>query len=247
MPERARAVTSLRGDGFKVFRLDHTVWLHLDAVALNRKKIAIPRLCAPMRSFGWKGHTDAELKFVPEPLEWIFSWKTIPKDANLIEVAFDAEPVLLRDLTPVRPTADGSVMLHAHQASTHGEKLRFEPQSFKNTVGYWTVPTDYATWKLAVEQPGKFTVAVLQGCGAGQGGSDGVISLRQHADVKAELPFQTLDTGHFQNFRWCHLGEINLVDAGDYELRVGSETHHKECLLRYPSDASGAAGNMTDG
>jgi hypothetical protein len=47
-----------------------------------------------------------------------------------------------------------------------------------------------------------------------------VISLRQQDNVKAELTFQTLDTGHFQNFRWRHLGEITLTDAGEYELRI---------------------------
>ena len=213
-------VPSLDGDGVTAFRLNSTLRLHLDAGAMERKQIAIPRLCAPMRSLGWKDRSKAELKFVPEPREWIFSWKSVPDDVSVIELVFDAEPVLLRDLPAVRSSADGSIMLPAHQAATHGEKLRYEPQPFKNTVGYWTVPTDYATWKLAVEQPGRFAVAVLQGCGQGQGGSDGVVSLRQKEEVKAELPFQPLDTGHFQNFRWRHLGEISLTDAGEYELRI---------------------------
>ena len=32
--------------------------------------------------------------------------------------------------------------------------------------------------------------------------------------MRAELPFRTIDTGHFQNFRWNHLGAIDLSDAG---------------------------------
>jgi len=220
VPERARAIEALSGDAFAAFHLDNTLWLHLNAVALERKKLAIPRLCAPMRSFEWKDQPKVGLKFASEPREWNFSWKDAPADAGTIEIVFDARPVLLRDLPAIRSAADGSVMLHAFQAATHGEKLRFEPQPFKNTVGYWTVPTDYATWKLVIEQPGTFAVAVLQGCGQGQGGSDGVVSLRQQDNVKAELAFQTLDTGHFQNFRWRDLGEITVADAGFYELRI---------------------------
>lgn len=218
--EDAEPVKALDGDGFKAFRRNNTMWLHLDAAALKRKRITIPRLCAPMRSFGWTNQPNAELKFTPEPREWIFSWKDAPTDAKVIEVVFDAEPVLPHDLTAIRSAGDGSVLLHAFQATTHGEKLRFEPQPYKNTVGYWTVPTDYVTWKLAVDQPGRFAVAVLQGCGQGQGGSEGLISLRQKEEVNAELPFEPLDTGHFQNFRWRHLGEITLTDAGEYELRI---------------------------
>jgi hypothetical protein len=220
MPKSAQAVEAISGHGFDAFRLDDTVCLHLNAAVLERKTLAIPRLCAPMRSFGWKNQANAELKFVPEPREWVFLWKDAPADVSVIEIIFDAEPVLLRDLPAIRSAADGSVLLHAYQATTHGEKLRFEPQSFKNTVGYWTVPTDYATWNVAIEQPGRFAVAVLQGCGQGQSGSDGVISLRRQDNVKAERPFRTLDTGHFQNFRWRHLGEITLADAGEYELRI---------------------------
>ena len=27
-----------------------------------------------------------------------------------------------------------------------------------------------------------------------------------------------VDTGHFQNFRWNHLGHMTLSDVGDFEL-----------------------------
>jgi hypothetical protein len=154
VPESAQAIEAISGDGFEAFCRDHTVWLHLTAAALEGKRITIPRLFAPMRSFGWKDHHDAELKFAPEPREWNFTWKNAPADVRVIEIVFDAEPVLLSDLPAVRSAADGSLMLHAYQASTHGEKLRFEPQPFKNTVGYWAVPTDYATWNLANDEPG---------------------------------------------------------------------------------------------
>ena len=74
-------------------------------------------------------------------------------------------------------------------------------------------------------------MAVLQGCGKGQGGSDAVISLRQDGQVKAELTFQTIDTGHFQNFRWNHLGMIELPAAGTYQLRIDATRIAKVALF----------------
>ena len=154
-----------------------------------------------------------------------------PPASAVIEVVFDSAPVLPADCPQATPAADGSVILHAYQASTFGEKLRFEPQRYKNTIGYWTIPTDYATWKLVIDQPGTFSVAVLQGCGEGQGGSDALISLWQGKEIKAELPFQTIDTGHYQNFRWKHLGSITVSEAGDYELRIAPRRIAKAALF----------------
>jgi hypothetical protein len=160
------------------------------------------------------------LVHTPEPGEWLFAWKTPPKGASIIEVVFDGAPVLPADCPPAVPAGDSSIMLHAFQASTFGEKLRFEPQWFKNTVGYWTIGTDQATWKLSVDQPGTYSVAVLQGYGKDQGGSDAAISLMLGDEVKTSLKFQTIDTEHFQNFRWNHLGTMDIAQAGAYELRI---------------------------
>jgi hypothetical protein len=163
---------------------------------------------------------DEALHFAPEVHEWAFLWDHMAAEGDVILVELEHPPLLLADLPPVGSSADGSIMLHAHQAATHGEKLRFEPQPFKNTVGYWTVPTDYASWSLSVDQPGTFSVAVLQGLGDGQGGSAAMVTLLNGDSPVAELPFQPIETGHFQNFRWVHLGLIDITTAGDHELRI---------------------------
>lgn len=218
-------------DGVAAYVSDETLWLEIDANAALNKKALVPRLCAPIRSLRWKDHPDMELKFVPEPQEWVFSWKTAPAERPVIEIVFDLPPVLPADCPLAAPAGDGSVMLHAYQASTFGEKLRFEPQWYKNTVGYWAVATDYATWDLTIDQSGTYSVAVLQGCGQGQGGSDATITLEQGTQVKAELPFQTIDTGHFQNFRWNYLGMIEVPDAGKYKLRISPQRIAKVALF----------------
>ena len=212
--------------------VDHqTLWLELDSSAIKRGKISIARLCAPIRSFEWLGGTVDGLKFVPEPEHWVFSWKSADVERAKIKVEFDVEPRLLSALPPVEPAGDGSIMLHAYQAKTTGEKLRFEPQWYKNTVGYWTIPTDDATWKLSVEQPGTFSVALLQGCGKGQGGSDALITVGKQDQVEAKLDFQTIDTGHFQNFRWNHLGKITIASPGEYELKLAPKKIASKALF----------------
>lgn len=230
-PESAKLLKQFSNDGVKVYRLNRALWLSPNASGLAKKKLVMPRLCAPIKSIRWKDRSQSEIKFRPEPAEWIFSWKSAPVSEPVIEVVFDTEPVLPADCAGAVPAGDGSVMLHAYQASTFGEKLRFEPQWYKNTVGYWAVGTDYATWNLKVDQPGDYSVAVLQGCGKGQGGSDAAITLRQGDKVKAELAFQTIDTGHFQNFRWNHLGTISISAAGDYQLRIEARRIAKVALF----------------
>ena len=223
-PEVSREGTSASVDG-------NTLWLKLDSNALKSKAVVMPRLCAPIRSIGWKGQPDAALKVRPSQQEWKFSWKAAPTDSSVIEVVFDSTPCMPADCPVATPAGDGSVMLHAWQAKTFGEKILFEPQWYKNTVGYWAIDSDYATWELKIDQPGTYSVAMLQGCGKGQGGSDAVVTLRKGDAVSAELPFQTIDTGHFQNFRWNHLGLLELKESGAYELRIDATRIAKVALF----------------
>ncbi|MCA9085947.1 MAG: hypothetical protein KDA81_17935 [Planctomycetaceae bacterium] len=220
IPVTAKLRENLSSSAVQVYGLERKLWLHVQSEALPAGKVTIPRLCAPMKSMRWLDASDAEIKFVPEPQEWVFSWKQAPNQSPIIEVDFDIAPLLPKDCPTAAAAGDGSVLLHAWQAATFGEKLRFEPQWFKNTVGYWTVPTDYAEWNFVADQPGTFTVAVLQGCGAGQGGSVVVASVRTATDEVDRLSFQTIDTGHFQNFRWNHLGTVTIPAAGSYQLRL---------------------------
>ena len=225
------SAAEFRVDGGSATLNGKTLWIPVKAADAQRGHIAIHRIAAPLRSLGWKDHPDHLLKFTPEPERWVFSWKRVPTNDATIEVVFDKPVQLTSALGPVQPTADGSVMLHAYQAHTHGEKLRYEPQWYKNTVGYWTVPSDYATWALNIDQPGEFSVAVLQGCGGGQGGSDAQLTLRRDDNVKVELTFQTIDTGHFQNFRWHPLGTIKIDEAGEYQLRISPQRIAKNALF----------------
>ena len=110
---------------------------------------------------------------------------------------------------------DGEITLPAHHARVTGEKLQFEPLTHKNTVGYWVNANDLMNWKFSSSAAQEWEVHVLQGCGAGQGGS-----LVRFDFGTAQLDYRVAETGHFQNFRWQHVGSIKLPPSDAHSLTV---------------------------
>ncbi len=119
------------------------------------------------------------------------------------------------DFVPNPQAADGIITLPAETADIHGTMLRYEPLPHKNTLGFWVRPQDWASWNFRLQQPGAFTVEILQGCGAGNGGSEVEFSI---GDQK--LSTQVEDTGGFQNFKTRSIGTLKLDKPGDYTLSV---------------------------
>jgi hypothetical protein len=117
-------------------------------------------------------------------------------------------------LVPAQIT-DGRIILHSSHAKTHGEKLRYEPEQNKNTLGYWTNPADWAEWEFQVTRPGKYEIHLWQGCGTGCGGSEvGIVAAGERVDFRVE------ETGHFQNFKERVVGQVNFVETGPQRLEV---------------------------
>lgn len=197
--------------------------------------VEIPRLAAPIHSLKWQGEEAASnLKLQPELTTWKVSWDKPHKSGATIEMKLDAAPLLISECKPIQATGDGSLFLPAHMATTQGDKIRYEPQTIKNTVGYWAGMQNSALWTLNVSKPGKFNVEILQGCGAGNGGSTAEIALSpvSAADKPAaQIQFEVLETGHFQNFVWRHLGEISLTEVGDYQLRISPKNIKRGALM----------------
>jgi hypothetical protein len=161
-----------------------------------------------------------DVTLVPEPTYWVLSWKKPPSTAKLILISFDSSAILPSELAPAVPRGDGTIELHAFQGMTNGEKLRFEPQPHKNTVGYWTIPTDSVSWRFSSKSPGTYSIGLLQGCGEGQGASRASIEIVDaNGVVVAQQEFVTIDTGHFQNFRWNHVGHVE-IPSGNLSLRI---------------------------
>ena len=195
--------------------------IHLKITDPTLKQVSIPRLAAALRGIDWKdASVTSALQLQVEQEEWIIKWKGKAAADELV-LTFESEPLLLSEVKAVRAAGDGSFYLPACLASTSGEKVRYEPQTFKNTVGYWVGKKDSATWKVQLDLPGRYNVAILQGCGKGQGGSDAQMSFTtENAEAAKPLNFKISETGHFQNFQWRHLGEVEFTKAGIVELKV---------------------------
>lgn len=108
--------------------------------------------------------------------------------------------------------ASGDIRLHGAEAKVHGEKLRYEPQPMKRTLGFWVNPADWASWDFDVAQPGKYEVEVLQGCAGG--GSEVAVEV-----AGQKLTFTVENTGGFQQFIARSIGVVDLP-AGKQTLAV---------------------------
>ena len=120
--------------------------------------------------------------------------------------------------TPSITPATGDIRLHAKDARVHGKTMRYEPQTNKNVLGYWTNAGDWASWDFEVATAGIYEVEVQQGCGKGSGGA--IVNVEIDDQV---LTFTVEDTGHFQNMIQRTIGQLKLT-AGKHMLAVRPQT-----------------------
>jgi arylsulfatase A-like enzyme len=112
----------------------------------------------------------------------------------------------------------GDVRLLARDAVVHAQTMRYEKEPFKDVLGYWTNPADWAEWTFSIPASGRYEVEVQVGCGTGSGG----------AKVQIEVSNQTLEwtvieTGHFQSMILQTIGEVEL-SSGNHRLAVRPKT-----------------------
>lgn len=221
----------LDSDDAELVRLGNKLLLLFDAEPKDRT-ITIPRFFASLVRIHFIDQAPhPDLTVTPEPNAWIIRWKPTVKFTNKLVLSFDSPPWLASEIGPIRQAGDGTVTAHACRAVTVGEKLRYEPQPHKNTVGYWTVPTDSAHWKLQIDRPGSFNVGILQGCGKGNGGSRGEMIIQSNNQPIDNLEFNVEETGHFQNFIWRSLGTIKIDQPGQYDLIVIPKSIAKNAFM----------------
>ncbi|MEP6956918.1 MAG: sulfatase, partial [Chthoniobacterales bacterium] len=141
-----------------------------------------------------------------------------PPDAAAIEADWKpwraAMDAAVRGHKVVVTPAAGDVRLLAKDAQVHGEKLRYEPAPYKNTLGFWTRPEDWASWDCELPRAGRYEVEVQQGCGKGSGGAEVEVSVGD-----AKLRFTVEETGHFQQFIARTIGVLDLP-AGKVTVAV---------------------------
>lgn len=178
-------------------------------------KITLPRLGNVVKSIRWIGEDSSTMQVKSEPTEWTIDVSPQPANSSAVIVAeLDAPVELFNKTITARPDGEsGIILLPAKFAATHGEKLRFEPQPHKNTVGYWANEKDTAEWTFQCDQSGEYEIDILQGCGKGHGGSQVKLQIADQS-----LEFVVEETGHFQNFIWRTLGSVKLVAGNGKEL-----------------------------
>ena len=189
-------------------------------IGRTQQQLSTPRFCAALASVECIGRPDIKVKVHPEPTQWRFQWDVgFPKNGELL-VTFDSTPLLLSEQQRNEAASDGSMLLRACEADTRGEKLRYEPQPYKNTVGFWTEQGDSAAWRCHFSESGWYSVGLLQGCGKGQGGSEGrIVFVKEGEEIEA-VACVVKETGHFQNFEWVHNGHVMIDVVGDYTVII---------------------------
>ena len=160
---------------------------------------------------------NTELRLTQDPSMWSIELPESLPFPTEIRMAVHGTPLLMSVPYVATPSGDGAIVLSACHAIVHGDKLQFEPQIYKNTVGYWVDSHAWAEWHFQVKQRGQYVVRVLQGCGAGQGGSQVAVVLNNSAGELSRVPFTVRETGHFQNFVWRDIGKIG-IDPGAHRL-----------------------------
>ncbi len=216
MPPDAKPFPELNLEVGKAYAQPTSLIIELGKVPANRK-LNLPRMANVVQQVRWLGETsEAAMKLHSEMTVWTIDLSEPPPGKGMfLELVLDAAPLAFTEKVVAAADTDGVIALPAKFATTHGEKLRFEPQPHKNTVGYWVVEKDFAEWHFASPKPESYDVEIFQGCGKGHGGSDIEVQI---ADQKVAL--QVLDTGHFQNFQWRSMGRIQVPAGDDVVLKL---------------------------
>tara|TARA_R110002096_G_scaffold4493_3_gene20769 strand:+ start:18567 stop:19538 length:972 start_codon:yes stop_codon:yes gene_type:complete len=105
---------------------------------------------------------------------------------------------------------DGTITLAASNSTTYSKKMRYEPKTEKNCLGFWTDENDFAEWSFEVHAPGEFQVQVFQGCGDGNGGSEVGFWVNEE-----QRKFMVKETGGFQNWKPIDLGTIKVSEGSN--------------------------------
>lgn len=111
---------------------------------------------------------------------------------------------------PIVQSGDLSVTLHAHDATIHGVRLRYEFRPDKNTLGYWSNPNDWVSWDFEVSKPEKFNVVVMQG--------SPVTKPMRLTVADHTIDYSTKNTGSYHTFTFLEVGTITLDKTGKYTL-----------------------------
>ncbi len=114
---------------------------------------------------------------------------------------------------PVMADAKGGFTLLPADADIHGNHIQIESRGGQPNFGYWDSADEYVSWKVRVPGPGTYKVTVEYAttsarCEVACGIAD------------AEVTFELVGTGGWEEFRKQFLGSFTLTHAGDYVVKL---------------------------
>ena len=111
-------------------------------------------------------------------------------------------------------------MLHAAEATIHGDSPRYESGGGKDNIGYWHDPKDYVDWEFKLQKPGVYRVEIVYSCQAGAEGSEFAVAMGDQS-----LSGRSKSTGDWSKFTTEELGTLKIGKAGS--LYVGGQTESR--------------------
>ncbi|WZO99699.1 c-type cytochrome [Isosphaeraceae bacterium EP7] len=117
----------------------------------------------------------------------------------------------------VAQQADGSIRLVASAASIYGDTLAFEPEHAN--LGFWSSPSDRASWSLDVAREGTYTLSIEWACPDESAGNRYLIRIpgREFSSVVGPTA-----PGSWDRYRTAFVAEVHL-DAGRQTLDIRAD------------------------
>jgi len=122
---------------------------------------------------------------------------------TVVVLAIEGEPKVVQPATVQAP--DRTLTLHARDAFTHGENIRYEQGGGKDNIGFWTDPADWVHWVLRIDHAGKFDVEITYACPNMSAGSEYVVEV-----AGQQLSGKVQGTGSWTQFQTEKLGTLDL-------------------------------------
>jgi alpha-L-fucosidase len=113
----------------------------------------------------------------------------------------------------VHPSTDGSVLLDANTAETHGTTVAAEEQHGHTYLGSWGNPKDWVSWKIQFPAGASYEVSMV--CSAEAGDTEFELEL---AGVR--LPGTAKDTTSWFDYQTLSLGKVQIPEGGLFKLVV---------------------------
>ncbi|MEN6575976.1 MAG: alpha-L-fucosidase [Phycisphaerales bacterium] len=158
----------------------------------------------------WTHNADGLTIQLPDqkPCDYAAAFKIAGEDLR----GFKPELAIPTTVPVVQADASGAYTLAPDTAELHGN-LREETQGGRPNVGFWDAATDFASWKVKFEQPGRFEV--IADCATVHPGSLFIVEVAGRK-LQGSVP----TTGAWDKFTEVHAGAVEITQAGEQTLTI---------------------------